>query len=202
VTQVALATLLARMGRQQEALAFAETALQTHQQLGDPRQLARVQATFAELLRQSGNTDAAEKGLRVSLDLYTRLNDRRGVSTTQAALARVMAEQGDPVGAERLYRAAMSAAAEANDPRGVAVTSLNLAQWLHEQGRSPEALALGWQAYHPLRELGYEQDALHARNLLVEVRRGLPPEDFQQAWQAVSNEPPPAWLGGESIDPT
>jgi tetratricopeptide (TPR) repeat protein len=194
VTQVALATLLARQGRQEEALALAETALQTHQALGDPRQIARVQATFAELLRQSGNTYAAEQGLRVALDLYTRLNDRRGISTTQAALARVTAEQGDVVGAERLYRAALAAATEAEDTRGVAVTQLNLAQWLHEQGRSQEALVLGWQAYNPLLALGYEQDATQAQQLLVDVRGQIEERVFEKAWREMSNKKPPAWL--------
>jgi len=125
------------------------------------------------------------------------MRDSRGVATTQAALARVMAEQGDPIGAERLYRAALQAATEAQDTRGIAVTQLNLAQWLQEQGRLDESLILGWQAYQPLLELGYEQDAQIAQNLLVTVRGQMEEAAFRKAWHEVSDEPPPFWLGNE-----
>jgi ATP/maltotriose-dependent transcriptional regulator MalT len=149
---------------------------------------------MAELLRQNGDLDAAEQTLRVVLELYARLKDGRGIATTQAALAGVTTAQGDGVGAERLYRTALAAAVMADDRRGAAVIRLNLAQWLHEQGHAEEALLLGWQAYGPLLELGYAQDASHAQNLLVDVRGRMGDTAFQQAWQEISDVQPPVWL--------
>ena len=189
----AVASALRRMGRFDEALGYADAAVEGFRELGARWELASVLVTRGIVHRMTGSPEEALRDLREAYRLCRELKDRSFVHWAAGWLARTWADAGEPSRARRVlaetasidddadarsgeWRAAVDAEillAEGDREGALAKAKEGLA-YLLQAGETREAAAQVWWIARVFGEdeAGGYEEAEGARKLLEQLHWG------------------------------
>ncbi|MCA1553195.1 MAG: tetratricopeptide repeat protein, partial [Chloroflexi bacterium] len=147
--------------RSDEALDFAQRALQSAARVNDARALAQSHNVLGMLLRHRGDSAQARAHLEQSLRLAEEQHDVGARTAVLNNLALLHGEGGEWDEAIRLAEAALQLCVTSGDRHREAALHNNLADLLHTVGRQAEAMAHLKQAVAIFAEIGSATQPLH-----------------------------------------
>ncbi|WP_367131851.1 tetratricopeptide repeat protein [Saccharothrix sp. HUAS TT1] len=168
-----LATAYDQLGRLEEALELATSALTAWRRLGDVLGEADTLIMLAISLMQLGRHAEAIEHLEAALEKYERCGDQRGQAHALSMLGTLNEERGNLDLALRQHRAAVPMLREVDHRQGLAHALNNLGTVQQRLGLDDEALVAHLEAHHLATELDDKCLAAYALNYTGNVHRSL-----------------------------
>lgn|GEM_PF-1558595 len=190
------------LGRQEEAVATFNQALQLQEESSQPRQRAKIFWDLAEAYRERGDLFRARNYATMSLELFRELNQRRQVMRLSADVGDLLANMGRENEAEKVLTTAMAVGQDDSSLSGtdLALTYTSLA-WLRlRQGRTDEASSLSHKAIEEARAVGDKVAEGKSLKLAAEIATKLEQRDeahklFEDAINSLEQAKMPYLLG-------
>lgn len=165
-----------------DALAFAERALDSFDDEGGAAHVLNVMADVAKL---QGRVADAVRVYREAMAGFASIGDRRCLASSEKNLAQLAAQRGDRRGAGRLFVNSLRVRLEFRDELGVAECLDGLAGLAAATGRHGQAVTLLAAAATRRGAAGAEalpEDRALTEALVATLREGLTPAAFNGAW--------------------
>ena len=171
--ETALAEIVRKQGRYDEAVARLERAARDFGALGDDAGVGRVLHLAGTVAAQRGDYAKATENYEASLAIRERLGDKASMAALLSNLGIVVEYQGDLDAARRFHERALALRTETGDRWAIAVSTNNLGLILAMQRRFDEARTLLQRSMQLSREVGDGWLVAIGHNNLGNTTRGL-----------------------------
>ncbi len=166
-----IASIHQARGETDAALAWYERARAIREELGDRAGLAALCNNIATVYTTREDYDAALKWYRQSVSLCEALGNRAGLATACANMALTYETCNDPDGALVWYERARVIQEEWGDAPGLALTWFGIGLAALDKGQYERALDAFTRSRDLSAQLGLEQDAAEAEEMIAEAQR-------------------------------
>ncbi len=171
--QAALAEVVRKQGRYDEASQFLDGASASFQQIGDLAGRGRVLHLAGTVSAQRGDLETAQGSYEQSLAIREELNDQPGIASLLSNLGVVAEYSGDLEQARAYHQRALEVRSDVGDRWAIAVSNTNLGMIAVLQERFDEAGTLFEQAMRLNEEIGDAWMVAVSHNNLGNANRGL-----------------------------